>query len=172
VDSGPRVRGWAAAFGGDEEARRFAPCVTVRHLCTRRPTPKEHDSWTRAPVSEAGPLLSAEMKRRGGSLLVFGFRLLRTRRPMPKKYDSWTRAPVSEAGPLLSAEMKRRGGSLLAWQFAFFAHGGRRPRSMTRGPGTPCQRLGRLGAHRARFSVASWGVNGRVLLKMGFPRVR
>jgi hypothetical protein len=36
----------------------------------------------------------------------------------------------------------------------------------------PCQRLGRLGARRARFSAASWGVNGRVLLKKGFPQVR
>jgi hypothetical protein len=97
VGPGPRVRGWSAAFGGDEEARRFAPRVAVRLLCTRRPTPKE--------------------------------------------YDSWAQAPVLEAGPLLSAEMKRRGGSLLAWRFAFFAHGDRRPRSMTRGPRPPCQRL-------------------------------
>jgi hypothetical protein len=111
VDLGPRVRGWVAAFGGDEEVRRFTPRVAVR--------------------------------------------LLRTWRPTPKEYDSWTRAPVSEAGQLLSAEMKKRGGSLLAWRFAFFAHGGRRPRSMTRGPRPPCQRLGRLGAHRARFFVAS-----------------
>jgi hypothetical protein len=125
VGPGPHVRGWAAAFDGDEEARRFAPRVAVR--------------------------------------------LLHTRRPTPKVYDSWARAPVSEAEPLLSVEMKRRGGSLLAWRFAFFAHGGRRPRSMTRGPGPPCQRPVRLGARRARFSAASWGVNGRVLLKKGFP---
>jgi hypothetical protein len=50
--------------------------------------------------------------------------------------------PVSEAGPLLSAEMKRRttvdGSVLLTWRFTFSAHGGRRPRSMTRGPGPPC----------------------------------
>jgi hypothetical protein len=103
---GPRVRGWAAAFGGDEEAyyrRRWrAPHMAVH--------------------------------------------LLRTWRTMPKKYDSWARAPVSEAGPLLSAEMKRRtiadGGVLLTRRFAFSAHGGRRPRSMTRGPRPPCQRLG------------------------------
>jgi hypothetical protein len=113
VGSGPRVRGWAAAFGGDEEARRCAPRVAVRLLRTRRPTPKAHDSWARAPVSEVGPLLSTKMKRRGGPLL--------TRR------------------------------------FAFFAHGGRRPRSMTRGPRPPCQRLGRLGARQARFSAVSWG---------------
>jgi hypothetical protein len=30
----------------------------------------------------------------------------------------------------------------------------RRPRSMTRGPGSPCQRLGHLGARRARSYVA------------------
>jgi hypothetical protein len=73
VDSGPRVRGWAAAFGGDEEARRFAPRVAVRLLRTRRPMPQEHDSWTQAPVSEARPLLSAEMKRRGSSLPAWRF---------------------------------------------------------------------------------------------------
>jgi hypothetical protein len=54
VGPGPRIRGWSDAFGEDEEARRFAPRVAVRLLCTRRPTPKEDDSWARAPVSEAG----------------------------------------------------------------------------------------------------------------------
>jgi hypothetical protein len=95
VGLGPRVRDWAVGFGGGEEAyyrgRWLAPLVAVR--------------------------------------------LLRTRRPTPKEYDSWAQAPMLEAGPLLSAEMKRCGGSLLAWRFAFFAHGDRRPRSMTRGPG-------------------------------------
>jgi hypothetical protein len=47
-----------------------------------------------------------------------------------------------EAGPLLLAEMKRRttaeGSVLLTRRFIFSAHGGRRPRSMTRGPGPPC----------------------------------
>jgi hypothetical protein len=124
---GPRARGWSAAFGGDEEAWRFAPRMVVRFLRTRTPTPKE--------------------------------------------YDSWARAPMTEASPLLSAEMKRHGGSLLAWQFAFFAHEDRCPRSMTRGPGPQCQRLGRLGARQARFSVASRGVSGGVFLKKGFPRV-
>jgi hypothetical protein len=51
---GPRARGWSAAFGGDEEARRFAPHVVIHLLHTRRPMPKEYDSWARAPVSEAG----------------------------------------------------------------------------------------------------------------------
>jgi hypothetical protein len=61
--------------GGDEEAhyrgRRFAPRVVVRLLRTRRPAHQLYDSWARAPVSETGPLFSAEMKRRttagGGS---------------------------------------------------------------------------------------------------------
>jgi hypothetical protein len=78
VGPSPRVRDWAVDFGGGEEAhyrgRRPAPHAAVRLLGTRRPTPKEHDLWARAPVSEAGPLLSAEMKRRttagGGSLLA------------------------------------------------------------------------------------------------------
>jgi hypothetical protein len=88
-----------------------------------------------------------------------------TRRPTPKEDDSWARAPVLESDPLLSAEMKRRGGLLLAWRFSFFAHGDRRPRRMTRGPGPPCQRLGRLGARQARFSAASRGVRGESFLK-------
>jgi hypothetical protein len=129
VGPGPRVRDWVVGFGGGEEAhyrrRWLAPHAAVRLLSTRRPAAKE--------------------------------------------YDSWARAPPSEAGPLLLAEMKRRDGSLLAWRFAFFAHGDRRPRSMTRGPEPPCQSLGRLGARRASFSAASQGVSGGVLLKKGFP---
>jgi hypothetical protein len=58
VGLGPRVRGWAAAFGGDEEThyrRRWrAPHAAVRLLRTWRPTPKEYDLWARAPVLEAG----------------------------------------------------------------------------------------------------------------------
>jgi hypothetical protein len=61
--------------------------------------------------------------------------------------DSRAQAPVSETGLLVLAEVKRRttadDGVLLTRRFAFSAHGGRRPRSMTRGPGAPCQRLGR-----------------------------
>jgi hypothetical protein len=49
-----RVRGWATAFGGDEEVhyrRQWrAPHAVVHLLCTRRPTPKEYDSWAQAPV--------------------------------------------------------------------------------------------------------------------------
>jgi hypothetical protein len=73
VGPGPRVRGWSAAFDGDEEARRFAPRMVVCLLRTRRPTPKEYDSWAWAPVPEVGPLLSAEMKRHGDSLLAWQF---------------------------------------------------------------------------------------------------
>jgi hypothetical protein len=77
VGLGPRVRGWAAAFGGDEEAdyreRRPTPQAAVCHLRTRRSTPKEHDSWALAPMSEAGSLLTAEMKRHGGSPLARRF---------------------------------------------------------------------------------------------------
>jgi hypothetical protein len=102
---GPRVRDWSAAFGGGEEAhyrRRWrAPHAAVRLLRTRRPTPKEYDSWAWAPVPEAGPLLLVEVKRR------------------------------TTTG----------GGVLLTWRFAFSAHGGRRPRSMTRRPGPLGQRL-------------------------------
>jgi hypothetical protein len=58
VGPGPRARGWFAAFGGGEEThnrrRWHAPHVAVRLLHTRRPTPKEYDSWARAPVSETG----------------------------------------------------------------------------------------------------------------------
>jgi hypothetical protein len=44
--------------------------AAVRLLYTQELVPKEDDSWARAPVSKAGPLLSAEMKRRDGSLLA------------------------------------------------------------------------------------------------------
>jgi hypothetical protein len=61
--------------------------------------------------------------------------------------DSWARAPMSETGLLVSAEVKRRtiadDGVLLTRRFAFSANGDRHPRSMTRGLGPPCQRLGR-----------------------------
>jgi hypothetical protein len=58
VGPGPRARGWSTAFGGDEEAhyrRRWRALHAAVHLPrTRRPTPKEYDSWARAPVSETG----------------------------------------------------------------------------------------------------------------------
>jgi hypothetical protein len=103
-------------------------------------------------------------------------RLLRTRKPTSKEYDSWARAPVLETGPSVSVEIERRttagGGLLLVWRFAFFALGDRRPRSMTRGPGPSCHRLGCHGARRARFSAACRGTSGRVFLEKGFtPRV-
>jgi hypothetical protein len=130
VGLGPRARDWAVGFGGGEEAhhrRRWrAPHAAVRLLHTRGSTPKEHDSWARAFVPEADPLLiSAEVKRcttAGGGVLL-----------------------TRQTGLLLSAEVKRRttagGGVLLTRRFAFSVHGGRRPRSMTRGPGPSCQRL-------------------------------
>jgi hypothetical protein len=77
---GPRVRGWSAAFSGDEEAWWFAPRVAVRLLHTRRPTPKEYDSWARAPVSKARPpwarrasFSTASRGMSGGVLLKKGF---------------------------------------------------------------------------------------------------
>jgi hypothetical protein len=49
----------------------------VQLFRTREPTPKEYDSWARAPVSETGPLFSAQMKRcttaGDGSLLAWWF---------------------------------------------------------------------------------------------------
>jgi hypothetical protein len=70
---------------------------------------------------------------------------LRTQRPTPEEYDSWGRGPVSQTGPLLSTEVKRcttaGGGVLLTRWFAFSVHEGRCPRSMTHGPGPPCQGL-------------------------------
>jgi hypothetical protein len=95
-------------------------------------------------------------------------RLLRTWRPTPKEHDSWARTPVLEAWLLVLLEVKRRttagGGLNLTRRFAFFALGDRRPRSMTRGPEPPCQRLGHLGARWARSSVALQGVSGGYFL--------
>jgi hypothetical protein len=63
-----------------------------------------------------------------------------------------------------------RGGSLLARQFAFFVLGDRRTSCMTRGPGPPGQRLGRLVA-RCVSNGISWGTSRRVFLEKGFtPR--
>jgi hypothetical protein len=122
--------------------------AVVRLLCTQEPAPKEDDSWAWAPrVRDWAVGFSGGEEahyRRQWRAPHTAVRLLRTRRPTPEEYDSWARAPVSEARPLLSAEMKGRtaagGGVLLARRFAFSAHGGRRSKSMTRGPGPPCPR--------------------------------
>jgi hypothetical protein len=59
------------------------PALRFAFFCTRKPTPKEYDSWARAPASFTRPLPSAEMKGRttagGGSLLArrFAFSALR-----------------------------------------------------------------------------------------------
>jgi hypothetical protein len=126
-----------------------APHAVVRLLRTRGSTPKEHDSWARAPVLEAGPLLVlVEVKRR----TIAGGGVPLTRR----------------TGPLLSAKVERRstasGGVLLTRRFAFSVHGDRCPRSMTCGPRPPCQRLGHFGAHRSRSSAELRGISGRILL--------
>jgi hypothetical protein len=156
----PHAADWSVAFGGGEEThyrRRWrAPHAAIRLLRTRRPTPKEYDSWARALVPEADPLLvSAEVKRcttAGGGVLL-----------------------MRQTGLLLLAEVKRRttagGGVLLTRWFAFSVHEGRRPRSMTRGPGPPCQRRGHLGARRARSSVALQGMSwGNLSLKRDSPK--
>jgi hypothetical protein len=105
--------------------------------CTQETAPKEDDSWARAPMPEVGPLFSSEMKRRtiaGGGVF-----------------------PTRQTGPRRSAEVKRRtttgGGVLLTRRFAFSAHGGRRPKSMTRGPGPPWQRLVRWFRRRRRGAL-------------------
>jgi hypothetical protein len=81
-----------------------------------------------------------------------------------------------EAGPqLVLAEVKRRttagGGVLLTRRFAFSVHGGRRSRSMTRGPGPPVSETG--SPWRTSGDVFC-GVLGRQLgeslFKKGLPR--
>jgi hypothetical protein len=51
--------------------------VAARSSCTQKLTSEEYDSWARAPVSETGPLFSAEMERRttveGGLLFAWQF---------------------------------------------------------------------------------------------------
>jgi hypothetical protein len=150
VGLGPRVIYWAVGFGGGEEAhyrRRWrAPHTAVRLLRTRRPTPEEYDSWARVLVSETGPLLLAETKKRtttdGSVLLTRRFTLSAHGGRRPRSMTRGPGPPVSEAGPLISAETKKRttadGSVLLTRWFTLSAHGGRRPRSMTRGPRPPC----------------------------------
>jgi hypothetical protein len=82
-------RGWRFAF----RAR-----AAVRLLRTQEPSPKEYDSWARAPVLATGPLLLVEMKERttaGGGSLLMAVRLLSTQRPAHHLYDLWARALVS-----------------------------------------------------------------------------
>jgi hypothetical protein len=86
--------------------------------------------------------------------------------------DSWARALVSETRLLVLAEAKRRtaanGGVLLTRQFAFYAHGDRRPRSMTSRPGPPCQRLVRCFRWRwRRRGALPWAV--ACTLRGGLP---
>jgi hypothetical protein len=152
VGSGPRVRVWAIGFDGGEEVHYHrqwrAPHAADWSAAFGGGEETHHRKQWRAPYAVV--------------------HLRRTRRPMPKEHDSWARVPVPEAGPLLSAKVKRRttagGGMLLTWRFAFSTHGGRRPRSMTRGPGPPCQRLGLLGARRVTSSAVLWGISGEILL--------
>jgi hypothetical protein len=98
--------------------------AAVRLLRTRRPTPKEYDSWARAPVSETRSFVSCDGDEEAhyrGRRFAFRaravVRLLRTQELTPKEHDSWARAPVSATGPLFLAEMKGNtiagGGSLL-----------------------------------------------------------
>jgi hypothetical protein len=51
--------------------------AAVHSFCTQKPTPREYGSWARAPMSETGPLLPAEMERcittGGSSLLAWWF---------------------------------------------------------------------------------------------------
>jgi hypothetical protein len=56
----PRVRGWTAAFGEDEEARRFAPRMVVRLLRTQEPARQVHDMWAWAPMPEVGDVVCGE----------------------------------------------------------------------------------------------------------------
>jgi hypothetical protein len=60
--------------------------------------------------------------------------------------DPRARALATELGLLVLAGMKGHtstGGVLLMRQFSFSSHVGRHPRSMTPGPGPPCQKLDR-----------------------------
>jgi hypothetical protein len=81
-----------------------------------------------------------------------------------------------EAGPLLSAETKRRttidGSVLLTRRFTLSAHGGRHPRSMTCGPGPPCQRLGTSVCNEGDFPWRLGAQARESAFKKGFiPRV-
>jgi hypothetical protein len=62
VGLGPRVIDWAVvSCGGDGEARyrrrqfAFWARVAVHLFCTRRPSHRPYDLWTRAPVLGTGP---------------------------------------------------------------------------------------------------------------------
>jgi hypothetical protein len=149
---------WGQSLTGDWRAAsvRFADVITVS-------PPSVTPTAMPVPVASAldgfaGPragcldtaalvlkihLLCLLRRPRGGVVLARAtVRLLCTQEPAPKEDDSWAWAPVLETGLLVSTEVKRHttvgGGVLLMRRFAFSAHGGRRPRSMTRGAGPPC----------------------------------
>jgi hypothetical protein len=71
VGLGPCVRDWSATFGGGEEVHHLTRWFAFSAHGGRHPK-----SMTRGPgppVSETGPLLSAEVKRRttvGGGVLL------------------------------------------------------------------------------------------------------
>jgi hypothetical protein len=99
VGLGPCVRGWSAAVSGDEEARWFAPRVTVRLLCTLRPAHQLYDfvgPGPRARGLAVGFGRDEEAHYRGRRFApCVTVCLLRTRRPAPRLNDLWARAPVS-----------------------------------------------------------------------------
>jgi hypothetical protein len=58
----------------------------------------EHDSWAQTPVSEAGPLLSAEMKRYGDLLLAWQFAFFALRDPHPSRMTCLARPSCHRPG--------------------------------------------------------------------------
>jgi hypothetical protein len=134
--------------------------------------------WAWALMSEAGPLVVAKVKRRtaadGGVLLTRWFAFSAHGGRRTRSMTRGPGAPVLEAGPHATDWSTAFDGGeetqyCRRWRTPQVAVR-RRPRSMTRGPGPPCQRLGHLGAHRVRSSVALRGVSwGNLSLKRDSP---
>jgi hypothetical protein len=144
--------------------------AAVRSLCTQKPTPKEYDSWARAPCQRLGRCFWRSWR---GALPRVVVRLLHTRRPARHLYDLWAQALCHRLGGCF--RRRWRGtlprAAVRLWRFAFSALGDQHTSCMTCGPGPPCHRLGCFGACWARFSAASRGASRGVFLEKGFtPR--
>jgi hypothetical protein len=154
--------------------------VVVCLLRTQEPARQTHDMWAWAPMPEAGPLFSADMKRctaaDGGVLLTrqFAFSTHGDRRPR-----SMTRGPEPSC-QRLDRCFRRRWRGVLPWvgsmhlarRFASFALGDQRPSCMTCGTGPPCHRLGTLVCIEGDFPWHFGARAGESAFKKGFiPRV-
>jgi hypothetical protein len=124
--------------------------VSVRLLRTREPARQMYDLWAWAPMSEAGPLSLAEMKRRttagDGTLLAWRFAFFAPRNRHARYMTCGPGPPCQRLGRCFRRRWRgalpRVGSMLHAQRFAFSALGDQHTCCMTCGARPPCHRLG------------------------------